>query len=111
MIREWDAAHYDSLPLPHQRWGKKVLDRLPLRTTDTVLDAGCGTGRDTMLVLQRIPSGKVIAIDGSARMLERIEKRLEGSLNRVEVVNADLTTQLTVSGPVDAAFNDAKFHW
>jgi hypothetical protein len=31
--REWDAAGYDALPLPHERWGRRLLDTLPLTGT------------------------------------------------------------------------------
>ena len=44
--REWDAAAYDALPLPHVAWGQRVLDRMRLEGHERVLDAGCGTGRD-----------------------------------------------------------------
>lgn len=43
--REWDAAGYDALPLPHERWGRRLLDTLPLTGDETVLDVGAGTGR------------------------------------------------------------------
>jgi len=112
MPREWDARTYDSLPLPHLGWGRRTLARLPLGGGERVLDAGCGTGRDTAGLLDRLPSGSVVALDGSARMLDRLRERLAGRLDRVEVVPADLTAPpLPFEGEVDAVFSVAAFHW
>jgi trans-aconitate 2-methyltransferase len=113
--REWDADRYDALPLPHQGWGRRTIARLALAGGETVLDAGCGTGRDAELLLQQLPAGRVIALDGSASMLARARKRLAGAGGRVDVVHADLVgaTPLRelVAGPVDAIMSVAAFHW
>src|SRR3954471_22388558 len=111
MLREWDARTYDTLPLPHLRWGRRTLDRLTLAGDETVLEAGCGTGRDTEALLGALPRGRVVAVDGSARMLGRLGGRLAGRLDRVEVIQADLTDPLPIAGPADAAFSVATFHW
>jgi trans-aconitate 2-methyltransferase len=111
MPREWDARTYDSLPLPHLGWGRRTLARLPLRGDERVLDAGCGTGRDTEGLLDRLPHGQVVALDGSVRMLDQLRDRLAGRLDRVEVVYADLTRPLPFDGEVDAVFSVAAFHW
>jgi trans-aconitate 2-methyltransferase len=111
MLREWDATTYDSLPLPHLRWGVRTLERFSFTGDETVLEAGCGTGRDTEALLDALPRGRVIAVDGSARMLERLRDRLAGRLDRVEAIQADLTTPLPISEPADAAFSVATFHW
>jgi trans-aconitate 2-methyltransferase len=111
MLREWDATTYDSLPLPHLRWGRRTLGRLPLSGDETVLEAGCGTGRDTEALLDALPRGRVVAVDGSARMLERLRERLGDRLDRVQALQADLTKPLPVTTPADAAFSVATFHW
>lgn len=111
MLREWDARTYDALPLPHLRWGRRTLDRLTLAGDETVLEAGCGTGRDTEALLGALPRGRVVAVDGSARMLERLRERLAGRLDRLEVIQADLTEPLPIAEPADAAFSVATFHW
>ena len=111
MLREWDATTYDSLPLPHLRWGRRTLERLTFAGDETVLEAGCGTGRDTEALLGTLPRGRVIAIDGSARMLERLRTRLADRLDRVEAIQADLTAPLPIAEPADAAFSVATFHW
>ncbi|MEV5711762.1 class I SAM-dependent methyltransferase [Actinoallomurus sp. NPDC052274] len=110
VIREWDATTYDSLPLPHLRWGRRTLERLPLTGAETVLEAGCGTGRDTEALLELLPRGRVIAVDGSARMLDRLRERLADRLDRVDAHRADLTEPLPITG-ADAAFSVATFHW
>ncbi len=49
---------------------ERVLDRLPLAGDETVLDAGCGSGRVTELLLERLPQGRVIAVDEAPSMVE-----------------------------------------
>lgn len=85
--REWDADSYDTLPLPHERWGQRLLATLPLRGDETVLDVGTGTGRDTEVLLRRLPDGHVIAVDGSAAMLARLRARLASAGTAGSVVS------------------------
>jgi trans-aconitate 2-methyltransferase len=110
--REWDAATYDTLPLPHERWGRRLLATLPLRGDERVLDVGAGTGRDTAALLDRLPRGHVVAVDGSRAMLERLRARLAGAgPDRLTVVEADLTAPLVLDEPADVAFSVATLHW
>jgi trans-aconitate 2-methyltransferase len=109
--REWDAAAYDLLAEPQSAWGQRILNRLELRGDEVVLEAGCGTGRDTERLLERLPRGRVIALDGSAQMLEQLRHRLAGRLDRVETVQADLSLPLELSSPVDVVFSVAALHW
>ena len=111
MSHDWDAKAYDSLPLPHTSWGRRTLARLDPRGVQRVLDAGCGTGRITALLLDLIPNVSVVAVDASRTMLEQLELRLAGRRDRVEVVQADLTEPLPVEGTVDAVVSVAAFHW
>ena len=108
MTREWDAAAYDRLPIPMTAWGAKVLDWLDLDGGERVLDAGCGTGQVTELLRDRLPRGTVVALDGSAAMVERARERL--GTDRMEFVVADLARPLPIS-PVDAILSTATFHW
>lgn len=111
MVREWDARTYDSLPLPHTEWGRRTLARLDLRGVERVLDAGCGTGRDTQLLLELAPDASVVAVDGSRAMLEQLRIRMADQSHRVEILHADLTKPLPLEGHVDAAYSVAAFHW
>ena len=72
--RDWDAATYQRVALPHEEWARAVLDRLGLEGGETVLDAGCGSGRTTAMLIERLPEGRVIAVDGSPSMVEEVRR-------------------------------------
>jgi trans-aconitate 2-methyltransferase len=105
--RDWDAAAYERLSAPVAAMGREVLSRLELRGDETVLDAGCGTGRVTAALVERLPRGRVIAVDGSPAMVEEARRRLPET---VDVRVADLRT-LELEEPVDAIVSTATFHW
>ena len=93
------------------RWGSAVLERLPLEGDETVLDAGCGSGRVTEQLLERLPGGRVIAADAAPSMLAEARRRLQRFGDRVELVECDLGLPLPLAEPVDAVFSTATFHW
>jgi trans-aconitate 2-methyltransferase len=110
--RDWDGASYDRVSDPMTRWGASVLDRLPLAGDETVLDAGCGSGRVTERLAERLPRGRVIALDGSPSMVEAARGRLARFGERVTFVVADLGAPLPVpAGSLDAVLSTAVFHW
>jgi len=111
--RDWDAATYDRVANPQARWGAAVVDRLPLAGDETVLDAGAGSGRVTELLAERLPKGRVIALDGSPSMIAEARRRLSRFGDRVEYVVADLSRPFTLPDGVvaDAILSTATFHW
>ena len=106
----WDAAAYDRLSDPQVAWGQRVLARLALAGDETVLDAGCGSGRLTALLLERLPRGRVIAVDKSPAMLAEAERNLCPFATRVSFVCSDLTA-LELDAAVDVVVSTATFHW
>jgi trans-aconitate 2-methyltransferase len=109
--RDWDARTYDRVAEPQTRWGRAVLERLPLIGDERVLDAGCGSGRVTELLVERLPRGQVVALDASAAMIETARERLAPFGERIEFVVADLGLPLPLAEPVDAILSTATFHW
>jgi trans-aconitate 2-methyltransferase len=106
--RDWDAISYDRVSTPQVEMARAVLERLPLRGDETVLDAGCGSGRVTALLLDRLPEGHVVAVDSAPSMVEHAREALPP--DRATVLCQSLT-ELTLGEPVDAAFSNAVFHW
>ena len=109
LAREWDAGAYEQLSAPQTRWGVEVLERLGARGDEAAIDAGCGTGRVTELLLAKLPEGSVLAVDGSRAMVEAARRRFAGE-PRVRVERQDLLS-LEVDEPVDLIFSTATFHW
>jgi trans-aconitate 2-methyltransferase len=109
LAREWDADEYEKLSAPQTRWGIEVLERVKVRGDEAVIDAGCGTGRVTELLLAKLPEGSVLAIDGSRAMVEAARRRFAGE-SRVRVERQDLLS-LAVEERVDLIFSTATFHW
>lgn len=108
---EWNAVAYDRVADPQARWGAAVLQRLLLDGTETVLDAGCGSGRVTELLAERLPEGHIVALDASPAMLRQAASRLAKYAPRVTFVEADLGQPLPPMPPIDAILSTAVFHW
>jgi trans-aconitate 2-methyltransferase len=107
---DWEAATYDRLADPQEQWGREVLGRLDLHGDETVLDAGCGSGRVTRLLLERVPEGRVIGVDAAPSMIETARESLAAFGDRVELIVAELTG-LELDEAVDVVFSNATFHW
>jgi trans-aconitate 2-methyltransferase len=106
-VREWNGASYDRISGPMEALGRQVLARLSLRGDETVLDAGCGSGRVTQALIERLPRGNVIAVDASTSMVQAARERLGPD---VDVRVLDLL-ELELEAPVDAILSTATFHW
>lgn len=111
---DWDATRYHQVAQPHAAWGANVLDRLRLGGDEVVLDAGCGSGKVTAQLLERLPRGRVIGADLSPAMLAEARATLAAFDGRVAYVQTDLLEvdrALAQQAPADAIFSTATFHW
>jgi trans-aconitate 2-methyltransferase len=116
---DWDAETYDRLAEPQEEWARALMDeRLPLEGDEDVLDAGCGSGRVTRLLLDRLPNGRVLGVDGSPSMIETAGRNLAEYGERLSLLNTDLLelepamVEDALGRPdVDVIFSNATFHW
>src|SRR5262252_7029844 len=106
---EWDAGTYHRVSTPQQSWGLRVLDRLALRGGERVLDAGCGTGRVTLALANRVRAagGRTIAMDRSRDMTRGARQTLPAD---VPVVAGDLLA-IPFRRAFDVVFSTATLHW
>ena len=67
------------------------VDHRPIHDGDHVVDIGCGTGQSTRAAARLTPSGEVLGVDLSARMLDRARRRsAEEGLTNVRFEQADV---------------------
>ena len=65
------ACRYDQRTDAFRYWRELLVERLPIRRGDTVLDVGCGTGLCLPLLQHKVgPTGAIIGIDESEQMLD-----------------------------------------
>lgn len=108
--KEWDAATYHRLSEPQFAWGRRVLQRLPLEGHERLLDGGCGSGRLTREIAERLAHGFVTGCDLSENMAHAAAQML-GVSQRRAVVCADLLQLPFTDAAFDAVFSTATFHW
>src|SRR5271167_3821905 len=88
--REWNAAEYHRLSAPQFHWGQRVLAQLRLRGDECLLDAGCGSGKLTRILLEGLPRGGVVGLDLSSNMVLHAQENLRPDFgDRARFVAAD----------------------
>lgn len=110
-MTEWNATAYHKVSAPQTSWGQKVLNRLYLNGDERAIDAGCGSGRLTAELMERLPRGRLLAIDRSWNMLITARANLRPLLgSRVAFAQVALP-DMPVAGWADLVFSTATFHW
>jgi trans-aconitate 2-methyltransferase len=106
--RDWDAATYDRVSGDVQMvWAQEQLSRTSLVGDEVVLDAGCGSGRVTNLLVDLVPRGRVYGVDVAPSMVAHAAAALS---DRATIFCQDLV-ELSPPEPVDLIFSNATFHW
>jgi trans-aconitate 2-methyltransferase len=110
-MTEWNAQSYHKVSGPQTSWGQKVLNRLTVNGDERAIDAGCGSGRLTGELMERLPRGRLIAIDRSWNMLITARANLRPVLgSRVSFAQVSLP-DMPFTNWADLVFSTATFHW
>ena len=98
------AGRYDRRTEAFQHWRERLVERLPARPGDTVLDVGCGTGLCLPLLHDKVgPTGRIVGIDASEDMLQVAADRVTThGWDNVRLVAAP-AERAPIDGPADAA--------
>jgi trans-aconitate methyltransferase len=85
------------------------LSALELAGDEAVVDAGCGTGRLTALLADRLPNGSIVALDRSDNMA-RLAAQTLATYRQASVAVADIVA-IPCASMFDVVFSTATFHW
>src|SRR5688500_7082818 len=84
------AQYYDELPLWSAPFGQLILERVPLRRGQTIVDIGAGTGFLTVELAQRSAAARVIAVDPWPEAMRVLRRKVSYlGLTNVELRVAD----------------------
>lgn len=88
------------------------ISRQVANTPRTIVDLGAGTGTGSLALARRFPAARVVAIDRSTVMLERVRAaaRGQGLEDRVQVVQADLDVAWPAVGAADLVWASSFLH-
>jgi trans-aconitate 2-methyltransferase len=108
--QEWNSEIYHDISTVQEKWGRDVIRREKWIGNEIVMDAGCGTGRVTRILAQKVRAeGMVYAVDIDSNMVSHARKNLK-DLENVIVIQGDL---IDVKPPrkIDVIFSNAVIHW
>lgn len=107
----WNAEVYERIGKPMRRWAQAVIDDLDLNGDETVLDAGCGSGSVTFDLLERLPRGRIYAVDASEEMIASLQRQIDERKESSIIAMRRSLTDFTLPEAVDRVFSNAVFHW
>jgi trans-aconitate 2-methyltransferase len=108
---QWNADEYSRHSGQQEVWAHGLLEQLHLSGDEAVLDIGCGDGKVTAVIAEKLESGRVVGIDSSPDMIRLARDRFENSsCPNVSFMNVDVR-EMDFSDQFDAAFSNAALHW
>ncbi len=107
----WNPKDYHKNSSEQQKWGLELLNKIAFSGNERVLDIGCGDGKLTMEIANRVRHGSVLGIDKSEDMIRFASEffRPEAFPNlRFTLLDA---CDLNFSQEFDVVFSNAALHW
>ena len=74
-MTDWDGQGYQQISALQRHLAQRTLVGLRFRGDERVLDVGCGDGFITRSIAARLPTGSVLGVDASPRMIEVARSR------------------------------------
>jgi S-adenosylmethionine-diacylgycerolhomoserine-N-methlytransferase len=99
----WQSRIYDATRWAFLFGRDAILEDVRLKPGDTVVEIGCGTGRNLAGILKRVgSSGEVFAVDCARPMLERCAERIRRKAwNNVRLIDREYGLTPVTAGSAD----------
>lgn len=105
---KWDAGDYAKNSAAQESWAHEMLAKLDLEGSEHLLDIGCGDGKITYAIAQKLHKGRVVGIDRSPGMIRLAKELYDLPHLSFSIMDA---AELSVLGKFDVAFSNAALHW
>jgi trans-aconitate methyltransferase len=107
----WNPSDYNKSSPAQHLWAQELIEKLELFGNERVIDIGCGDGRVTAAIAEKVPQGAVTGIDRSPEMIRFAREHFSnGSCPNLTFVRMD-ASHLTFSEEFDVVFSNAALHW
>ncbi len=99
-MAEWSGEYYHKHSQPQVQSGSYLLEDVSLNGNESILDIGCGSGKLTAIIAQKVPHGKVTGIDTSESMIKYAKNEFKTcpniSFEQCNVLDIDYNSQFDV---------------
>jgi len=107
----WSAEQYESSSQNQKKWGADLVAMLNITGNEKVLDIGCGDGRLTALIAEKLPDGLAVGVDSSADMIALSKKNFpKETFRNLSFMTKD-ARELDFDNEFDIVFSNACLHW
>ncbi|MEN6472842.1 MAG: methyltransferase domain-containing protein [Syntrophaceae bacterium] len=107
----WDAADYSRHSETQFSWARETIAKLNLKGDETLIDLGCGDGKVSAYIAERLPKGAVLGIDNSPEMIDLARLSFPaGAYPNLAFEHMDVCA-IEVDRRFDIAFSNAVLHW
>jgi trans-aconitate 2-methyltransferase len=110
-MTEWNAAEYAQRSGLQEAMAQEVLASVELEGSERVLDVGCGDGRITAEIANRVPHGAVVGVDSSQDMIAFAASRFGSTIQpnlRFEVMDV---CRMSFREEFDVVVSFNALHW
>lgn len=107
---QWNPKDYAQNSGAQQGWAEELMERLHLAGCERILDIGCGDGKVSAALADRVPDGAVVAIDSSAAMIRYARESHASRAPRLNFEECDAAA-LRFENEFDVVFSNAALHW
>lgn len=107
---DWDGDRYADVSALQRMVAEVSIRGLHLAGDERLLDVGCGDGFITMQLAERLPTGSVVGVDASRRMIDKALTRVPADQLRVQF-HVDDALALPFDHDFDIAVSFNALHW
>jgi trans-aconitate 2-methyltransferase len=109
-MTEWNAQEYHRLSALQDTMAAEVLSLLQLKGNECILDIGCGNGKTTASIAERVPHGSVMGVDASADMIAFAKEHWTAAHPNLQFAVAD-ACHLPFKREFDLVVSFNALHW
>ena len=107
----WNPADYARHSQGQERWAKELFTLLAPKPDESILDVGCGDGRNTAELARLVSQGRVVGVDRSPEMVAYATEHFSpAQFPNLIFLGADASA-LPFHAEFEAVFSNAVLHW